>query len=74
MSLSLEDGLALAAVLISIALIAVIMLQVKGEGVGGLQSGSFVRTRRGLEKTLFQLTIVLSVVWVAVSAVAVATR
>jgi preprotein translocase subunit SecG len=69
--MSVQDGLALASILISIALIAVILLQVKGEGVGGLQSGSFVRTRRGMEKTLFQLTIVLSIVWVAVAAAAV---
>lgn len=72
--MSLEDALALASILISIALIAIIMMQVRGEGVGGLQSGSFVRTRRGFEKTLFNLTIVLSVVWLAVSAVAVYVR
>ena len=72
--MNLEDALALASVLISIALIAIILLQVRGEGVGGLQSGSFVRTRRGLEKTLFQFTIVLSVVWLSVSAVAVYVR
>lgn len=69
-----EDALAVASILISIALIAVVLLQVRGEGVGGLQSGSFVRTRRGLEKTLFQLTIVLAVIWVAVSALAVYVR
>jgi len=67
----LTDYLNLAEILISIALIAVILLQVKGEGVGGLQSGSFVRTRRGLEKTLFQLTIVLIVIFLVVSAVSV---
>ena len=72
--MDLTDYLAVAAILVSIALIAVILLQVKGEGVGGLQSGSFVRTRRGLEKTLFQLTIVLSVVWLAISAIAVYER
>lgn len=72
--MSLEDALAVASILISIALVGIILLQVRGEGVGGLQSGSFVRTRRGLEKTLFQLTIVLSVVWLAVSAVAVYVR
>lgn len=72
--MSLQDGLAIASILISVALIGVILLQVKGEGVGGLQSGSFVRTRRGLEKTLFQLTIGLVVVWIVVAAVAVSTR
>ena len=72
--MSLEDYLAVAAILVSIALIAVILLQVKGEGVGGLQSGSFVRTRRGLEKTMFQLTIALSVLFLVISAVSVTVR
>ena len=69
--MELTEYLNIAEILISIALIAVILLQVKGEGVGGLQSGSFVRTRRGLEKTLFQLTIVLIVIFLVVSAVSV---
>ena len=70
--MTLTDYLNLAEILISIALIAIILLQVKGEGVGGLQSGSFVRTRRGLEKTLFQLTIFLVVLFLVFSAVSVA--
>lgn len=69
--MELTDFLAIAEILISIALIAVILLQVKGEGIGGLQSGSFVRTRRGVEKTLFQLTIVLVIIFLSVSAVSV---
>jgi preprotein translocase subunit SecG len=72
--MSTQDALAFASILISIALVIVILMQVKGEGVGGLQSGSFVRTRRGMEKTLFQLTIVLSIIWLAVSALAVYER
>jgi len=72
--MSVQDSLAVASILLSIALIIVILLQVKGEGVGGLQSGSFVRTRRGLEKTLFQLTIFLSVLWLGVAALAVYVR
>lgn len=70
--MELEDFLAVAEILISISLIAIILLQVKGEGLSGLQSGSFVRTRRGVEKTLFQLTIVLVVIFLVVSAVSVA--
>lgn len=72
--MTLEDSLAVASILVSVALVGVILLQVRGEGVGGLQSGSFVRTRRGLEKTIFQFTIVLSVIWVGVSALAVYIR
>lgn len=70
--MELTDWLNVAEILISIALIGVILLQVKGEGVGGLQSGSFVRTRRGLEKTLFQFTILLSIIFLVVSAASVA--
>ena len=69
--MDLTDYLAIGEIFISIALIAVILLQVKGEGVGGLQSGSFVRTRRGVEKTLFQLTIVLVIIFLTVSAISV---
>lgn len=72
--MQLEDWLSIAAMLVSIALISIILLQVKGEGVGGLQSGSFVRTRRGLEKNLFQLTIVMSTLWISISALAVYIR
>lgn len=72
--MDVNDYLALASILVSIALIVVILMQVKGEGVGGLQSGSFVRTRRGLEKTLFQLTIGLSVIWMGIAALAVYVR
>jgi len=72
--MDLDDALAFAAILISVALVGIILLQIKGEGVGGLQSGSFVRTRRGMEKSLFQFTIFLSVVWIAVSAFAVYVR
>lgn len=72
--MELTDYLAVGEIFISIALIVIILLQVKGEGVGGLQSGSFVRTRRGIEKTLFQLTIVLAVLFLTVSAVSVVAR
>ena len=72
--MELTDYLAVGEIFISIALVAIILLQVKGEGVGGLQSGSFVRTRRGIEKTMFQLTIVLVVIFLTVSAVSVVAR
>ena len=56
-------------ILISVALVAVILLQVKGQGMGGVFGGGSTgfRTRRGLEKTLFQLTILLIVVFILVS-------
>ncbi len=69
--MELTDYLAIGEIFISIALIAIILLQVKGEGLSGLQSGSFVRTRRGIEKTMFQLTVVLVVIFLTISAVSV---
>jgi preprotein translocase subunit SecG len=58
--------------LISVVLVLVILAQVK-EGGGGLfgAAQSTVRTRRGLEKTLFQFTIVLAIVFLVFSIVSV---
>jgi preprotein translocase subunit SecG len=54
----------IAQIIISIALIAAIVLQSKGAGLGGLSGGSegggVFRARRGVEKLLFNFTIVLS--------------
>jgi len=54
---------------LSIALILAILLQVRGGGLGGIfgQSSSVYRTKRGLEKTLFQLTIILAVLFIIAS-------
>lgn len=52
--------------IISICLIVAILLQVKGQGLGGIFGGSdsgIYKTRRGAEKTLFNLTIVLVVLF-----------
>jgi len=57
-------------ILTSIALIASVILQSKGAGLGGLtgaDSGSVFSARRGIEKTLFRVTIVLSVVFFALA-------
>ncbi len=55
-------------IVISVILVMVILAQVRGQGTGlfGSAEGSF-RTRRGIEKTLFQLTIVLAVLFIVVS-------
>ena len=56
----------LAQIVIAVALIAVIMLQTKGAALGGVfgRSDSAVyKTRRGMEKTVFNVTIGLSVVF-----------
>lgn len=52
--------------LVAIALIATILAQLHGGGLGGIfgQADSVYRTRRGVEKTLFRLTIILAVIFV----------
>jgi preprotein translocase subunit SecG len=64
--------LALALLLTCIGLIAAILLQSRGAGLGATFGGesSVYRSRRGVEKTLFQFTIVLALLFVAVSMVA----
>tara|TARA_B100000315_G_C14185500_1_gene410914 strand:- start:36 stop:254 length:219 start_codon:yes stop_codon:yes gene_type:complete len=59
-------------IIVSISLIIIILLQVRGQGTGlfGSAEGSF-RTRRGLEKTLFQFTILLIVVFIGISILSV---
>ncbi len=56
----------IALIITSIALIASVILQSKGAGLGGLtgaDTGGFFTARRGIEKTLFRVTIGLSVVF-----------
>jgi preprotein translocase subunit SecG len=56
----------LSLVIISVALILSVILQSKGAGLGGLtgaDTGGIFTARRGVEKTLFYVTIVLSVVF-----------
>ena len=58
----------IALIITSIALIVSIVLQNKGVGLGGLTGqdmGSVYSARRGVEKVLFNITIVLSMVFVA---------
>ena len=59
-------------IVLSIALILVILLQVRGGGLGGIfgQADTVFRTRRGIERTLFQLTIALVVLFIIISIVA----
>ena len=56
----------IAQILISIALIATVLFQLHGGGIGGIfgQADSVYRTRRGIESTLFKLTIILVVLLV----------
>lgn len=63
-------------IVLSLALILVIMLQVRGGGLGGIfgQADTVFRTRRGIEKTLFQITIVLLVLFVAIALISLTIK
>jgi len=65
----LPTYLAIAQILIAVALIATILFQLHGGGLGGIfgQSDSVYRTRRGIEKTLFKLTIILAIIFVTLA-------
>ena len=65
----MENYLTVAQMVLSVALVLVLLLQVRGGGLGGIfgQADTVYRTKRGLEKTLFQFTIVLVVLFVSVS-------
>jgi preprotein translocase subunit SecG len=57
-------------IVISVALIILILLQAQGTGMGSLFGGSdsgIYTTRRGVEKTLFNLTIVVSLAFFMVA-------
>ena len=66
----MDTYLIIAQMVLSVALVALIMVQSKGSGgLGGIfgQADSVYRTRRGLEKTIFQLTIVIVILFIAVA-------
>jgi preprotein translocase subunit SecG len=58
--------LIIAQCVVAAAMIAVITLQVRGGGLGGIfgQPESVYRTRRGVEKSLFQFTVGLTILFV----------
>jgi len=68
----MQTYLNVAQIVLSIALILAVLLQVRGGGLGGIfgQPDSVFRTKRGVEKTLFQLTIALVVLFIIVSILA----
>lgn len=57
-------------VLVTVSLVTLILLQQRSAGMSGLfggDSGGFYQTRRGLERFFFGATLVLGIVFVALS-------
>lgn len=63
-----------AIIIVSIALIASVLLQSKGVGLGGLaggDTGGVYTQRRGIEKVMYYITIALSVVFLLLALISV---
>jgi len=66
----MNTGIQIAQLIMAILLILILLLQLRGGGLGSLFGGSdssSYRTRRGIEKTLFQITIIIAVIFVALA-------
>jgi preprotein translocase subunit SecG len=69
----MQTAISLAMIVVSIVLTLVILLQTKGSSFSGAFGGdtsSIYRTRRGVEKTLFQFTIGIAALFVVLAIVA----
>jgi len=66
----MEVYLNIAQIIISVALTAIILLQTKGGGMGGMFGGTetaVYKTRRGVERTIFNITIGLSIAFFVIT-------
>jgi preprotein translocase subunit SecG len=63
----MQTPLLIAQMILAIALMTSILLQQRGTGLGGAFGGEVTayRSRRGIERTLFRLTVVLAILFVA---------
>jgi preprotein translocase subunit SecG len=65
-----EIALYIALIIISLTLVALVILQGRNAGLQSRDTSSIYRTKRGLEKTMHQATIVLAVVFLVLALVA----
>ncbi|MDQ3879816.1 MAG: preprotein translocase subunit SecG [Chloroflexota bacterium] len=72
----MEVVLGLGQMAVAVALMAAILLQARGAGLGATFGGdsSVYRSRRGIEKRLFQFTIILAVLFILFSVANYALR
>ncbi len=69
----MQGPLNLVQIILSIVLTLLVLLQAKGSGFSGafFSDSSAYRSRRGVEKTMFNATILLAVLFVLISLVSV---
>ena len=60
-------------IILSITIVVLVLLQAKGGGLGSIfgGDGGVYRTRRGIEKKIYQSTIVLAIVFFVLALVSV---
>lgn len=65
----MQSLLNVAQIIAAVVLVAAILLQAKGSGIGNLfgSDSSVFRTRRGLERTLFRFTIAWAVLFLVLA-------
>jgi preprotein translocase subunit SecG len=56
-------------ILVCILLVALVLLQARGSGLGSVfgQDNAVFRTRRGAERVIFQITITVAIIFCALS-------
>ena len=71
--MDMDIYLMIATIIVALTLIGVVLLQGQNSGLGSAFGGdsSVYRTRRGVEKTIFNLTVILAVVFLLLSLVTV---
>lgn len=64
----MNQAILIAQIVISVLIIIVVLLQNRGSGLSSVfgGSGTIYRTKRGLEKGLFILTIILVILFIAI--------
>jgi preprotein translocase subunit SecG len=71
-AVGIRDALNLVQIILAVVLIALVLLQTKGSGFSGMfggDSSTVYRTRRGIERRMFQATIGLAVTFFVIALV-----
>lgn len=63
----MEVALFVATLIVSVVLIVLVVLQARTAGMANRDTSSIYRTRRGVEKTLYQATVTLAVVFLVLA-------